>query len=50
MKVDIKDIDFFIGELITVGGSLAVIVPKKNCKYSGLKVNDTVKVYYKKTK
>ncbi len=48
MKVDINDIDFFPAKLIKVGGSLAVIFPLNNVKFSGLKEKDEVKVYYKK--
>ena len=40
--------DQFIGKIIKVGGSFAVIIPSKNVEFSGLKENDLIKVWYRK--
>jgi len=43
-----KKIDFFIGNIIKIGGSLALTIPENNVKYSGLKEGELIKIYYKK--
>lgn len=50
MDVKIKDIDFFVGELIDIGNSTGIIIPARNLKFSGIKKGDTIKVYYKKVR
>lgn len=41
--------DQFIGKVIKLGAnSFAVILPIRNCEYSGLKEGDMLKVWYKK--
>ena len=40
-------LDSFVGEIITVGNSLAITLPSRNVKFSGLKKGQMVKIVYK---
>lgn len=43
-----EETDQFIGRVIKVGESLMLTIPARNVKFSGLKIKDVLKVYYKK--
>ena len=41
--------DSFIGTIYESGNSIVITIPETNCKFSGLKKGDLLKIWYKKT-
>jgi len=46
----ITDSETFVAKVFKIGDSLAIVVPARNCGYSGIKEGDYVKIWYKKKK
>ena len=44
VKVD----EYFIGKVLKIGNSLGVVIPIRNLEFSGLKIGDSLKIYYMK--
>jgi antitoxin component of MazEF toxin-antitoxin module len=42
--------EYFIGKVLQIGNSVGIVIPKRNMEYSGLKIGDSIKIYYKKIK
>ena len=45
-----NELDQFANKIFKLGSSLAIIIPKKNVDFAGLKSRDIIKVYFKKIK
>ena len=46
---EITETDQFIGSVYELGESLVITIPASNCKYSGIKTGNILKIWYKKT-
>jgi len=43
-----REKDSFVGQILIIGDSLGVIIPKKNLEFSGLEKGNIIKVWYEK--
>lgn len=48
MAKTINGLDRFVGKIIKVGNSNAIIIPHNNIKYAGLKEGDIIQVWFEK--